>query len=159
MQTFLPSPRNSQVAHISLLSRLECTRLVVTTPELPCVSLISEKRAVEILHIPSLAQLLDSKDIRNYPYSKPFEEAKNDPIFVLHTSGSTGMLSIRNIVTYLIKRYLGIPKPLQYTNSFVAGIAINTSLEPPDGFQSLDRYFRMGNFFMTLPSFHVSLPL
>lgn len=89
-QTFLPSPRNSKAAHLSLLSRLECTRLVATTPEVPCVSQIIEDYAVEKLAIPSLAELLDLKDVLSYPYEKTFNDAASDPIFILHTSGSTG---------------------------------------------------------------------
>ena len=50
----------------------------------------------------------------------------------------------------------GIPKPLFYNHEFATGIATNTIITPPQGFQSLDRFFRTGSFFMTLPSFHVS---
>jgi acyl-coenzyme A synthetase/AMP-(fatty) acid ligase len=42
------------------------------------------------LHIPSLEELLLSHDTPHYPYKKTFEEAKYDPAFILHTSGSTG---------------------------------------------------------------------
>ncbi|KIW12711.1 hypothetical protein PV08_09989 [Exophiala spinifera] len=138
-KTFLPSPRNSISAHISLLSRLECSRLVVTNPELPCVAQIESEITVQKFAIPSLADLLDLELVPNYPYFKSFDIAKSDPIFILHTSGSTG-----------------IPKPLTYTNSFVSGIAANTSLAPPYGYQMLDRHFRTGSFFMTLPAFHVA---
>ncbi|KAF2491843.1 putative NRPS-like enzyme [Lophium mytilinum] len=79
------------------------------------------------------------KDTPHYPYEKTFEEAKYDPAFILHTSGSTG-----------------IPKPLTYNHSFITRIANVTSLPPPEGFQSLDKYFRSGSFFMTLPGFHVA---
>jgi acyl-coenzyme A synthetase/AMP-(fatty) acid ligase len=40
--------------------------------------------------LPSLQQLLEVGDVEEYPYKKSFEEARKDPAFVLHTSGSTG---------------------------------------------------------------------
>jgi hypothetical protein len=55
-----------------------------------------EDYKLQKLQIPSLEQLLDSRDIPNYPYQKTFEQAKDDPIFVLHTSGSTGHYSLLN---------------------------------------------------------------
>jgi acyl-coenzyme A synthetase/AMP-(fatty) acid ligase len=39
--------------------------------------------------LPSLKEMLDS-DPPRYPYSKSFDEARNDPIVILHSSGSTG---------------------------------------------------------------------
>ena len=40
--------------------------------------------------IPALDQLLAEDEVPPYPFSKSFDEAKNDPVLVLHTSGSTG---------------------------------------------------------------------
>lgn len=45
--------------------------------------------------VPSLKEMLDSK-AEPYPFSKSFEEARNDPIAVLHSSGSTGNFSKDN---------------------------------------------------------------
>lgn len=45
------------------------------------------------LYIPSVDELLAPGDTPKYPYNPNFEDAKNDPIFVLHTSGSTGTFS------------------------------------------------------------------
>ena len=42
--------------------------------------------------VPSLQVMLDSKP-EPYPYVKSFEEARQDPIVVLHSSGSTGELT------------------------------------------------------------------
>lgn len=42
--------------------------------------------------VPSLKIMLDNES-EPYPYTKSFEEARNDPIAVLHSSGSTGELS------------------------------------------------------------------
>ena len=40
--------------------------------------------------LPALDDLLTVADIPDYPYSKGWENAKADPVLVLHTSGSTG---------------------------------------------------------------------
>jgi acyl-CoA synthetase (AMP-forming)/AMP-acid ligase II len=40
---------------------------------------------------PELATLLDDSPCEPFPYRKTFEEAKHDPCFVMHTSGSTGL--------------------------------------------------------------------
>lgn len=40
--------------------------------------------------IPDLEDLLDPTKAPHYPFEKTFEEAKNDPYVVLHTSGTTG---------------------------------------------------------------------
>lgn len=41
--------------------------------------------------VPTFQGMLDGDgDTTPYPYGKTFEEARNDPIIVLHSSGSTG---------------------------------------------------------------------
>jgi hypothetical protein len=90
VKAFLPSPRNSVLAQKSLLSRLECRFLLTTDPEPPFVAGILREYPIQVLHIPSLDDLLGSEDIPSYPYTKSFEEARNDPLYVLHSSGSTG---------------------------------------------------------------------
>lgn len=43
-----------------------------------------------------------------------------------------------------------------FTNEFIAAVASNTSLEPPDGFDSPNRYLIRDTSLVTLPPFHVS---
>ena len=45
---------------------------------------------IKTFNIPSLSQLLAEDEVPSYPFTKTFDEAKNDPVLVLHTSGSTG---------------------------------------------------------------------
>ncbi|KAN0095473.1 putative NRPS-like enzyme [Hyaloscypha variabilis] len=136
---FLPSPRNSKAAFSSLLSRLECTKLVCTNPEPPAVSVILEEHAMQKLHIPSIHELLSYENVENYPFNKSFEEERDNPIFVLHTSGSTG-----------------IPKPMIYKNEFVTRIVNLCSIPDPEGFRVLDRGYLTGNFYISLPIFHIA---
>ncbi|KAE9380743.1 putative NRPS-like enzyme [Stipitochalara longipes BDJ] len=136
---FLPSPRNSKAAFSSLFNRLECCKLVCTNPELPAVSVIFQEREMQKLHIPSLHELLSYENVEHYPFDKSFEEERDNPIFVLHTSGSTG-----------------IPKPLIYKNEFVTRIVNLCSIPDPGGFRVLDRNYLSGRFYISLPIFHIA---
>ncbi|KAL2821419.1 hypothetical protein BDW59DRAFT_109738 [Aspergillus cavernicola] len=138
-KAFLPSPRNSVIAQKDLLSRLDCRVLVTTDPEPPFVSGLLREYPVRVVRIPSLDKLLESQDGPAYPYDKTFEEARNDPVLVLHTSGSTGF-----------------PKPMIYTNEFVLRIYKANSLPALEGTQRIDDLFLQGEFFSFLPAFHIA---
>ena len=137
---FLPSPRNSEEAHIALLASLECSRMIKTSPGPTCVSIV-ESVTSEKLTVPTLDELLDldPKHVRVVTHQKSFDDAKTDPIFVLHTSGSTG-----------------IPKPLIYTNEYVARMYNAQALIPPVGFESVNRRLQSGACLVTLPPFHIA---
>lgn len=137
---FLPSPRNSGEAHAALMSSLGCSRLITTCPA-PAGSIIVESIASEKLVIPSLNELLDlDQDLcRPVSYRRSFEDAKADPIFILHTSGSTG-----------------IPKPLIYTNEYIARVYNTQTLVPPPGFESVNKKLQSGSCLVTLPPFHIA---
>lgn len=95
-----------------------------------------------VIAIPSLEELLNGKENDappDYPYEKSYEEAKDEPIFILHTSGSTG-----------------IPKPLIYTHRFVTRTVNLTSLPAPEGFSSGNDTIRSGHWFTFLAPFHIS---
>lgn len=73
-----------------------------------------------------------------FPYGKTLETAATEPLMVVHTSGSTG-----------------IPKPLIMTHEFAARCMRMITMDPPDGFDSLDKMFQGKRIFMTFPPFHV----
>ncbi|KAI0445857.1 acetyl-CoA synthetase-like protein [Xylaria telfairii] len=87
----LPSPRNPPSTTISLLEQTKCTKILFTSEVSPIVKSIQAlKPDLEGLVIPSFRNMMDSIP-QPYPYSKTFEEARNDPIVILHSSGSTGL--------------------------------------------------------------------
>lgn len=101
-----------------------------------------EEGPYTVTAIPSLDELLSGseKDAPpDYPYEKSYEEAKDEPIFILHTSGSTG-----------------IPKPMTYTHRFVTRTVNLTSLQAPEGFSSGNDTIRSGHWFTFLAPFHIS---
>lgn len=107
---------------------------------MPCVPSIVGELGVKTYILPSLGELVAAQDVKPYAYIRDSEDARNDPIFVLHTSGSTGL-----------------PKPLTYTNDFISRLVTAAVLPAPDGYKAINEYFRTGKFFITLPPFHVSL--
>lgn len=57
---------------------------------MPCTPAILKEMDLQIVVIPALAQLLEAEATDHIAFVKTFADAKDDPIFVLHTSGSTG---------------------------------------------------------------------
>jgi thioester reductase-like protein/acyl-CoA synthetase (AMP-forming)/AMP-acid ligase II len=137
---FLPSPRNSGEAHAALLTSLDCSKLITTYPA-PAGLAVVESITSEKLVLPTLNELLDLDQghVRTVTYHKSFEDARTDPIFILHTSGSTG-----------------IPKPLTYTNEYVARVYNTQSLVPPAGFESVSKKLQNGSCLVMLPPFHIA---
>ncbi|KAL5364302.1 hypothetical protein BJX96DRAFT_178833 [Aspergillus floccosus] len=135
---FLPSPRNSASTCRSLLTQLNCRVLVTTDPEPPSISSITTDYVMIKLNIPSLRDLLDDQIPRAY---KCIDQSPYDPIFVLHTSGSTGD-----------------PKPVVYTHEFVSRLVLGASLGVDAGEDStaLCRLYNTGRFYCMLPPFHAA---
>ncbi|TVY18185.1 Non-canonical non-ribosomal peptide synthetase FUB8 [Lachnellula arida] len=133
---FLPSPRNSIVAQISLFKKLKCSIILVTDPHLPPTMAIIEAIELHKLEVPSVSQLLDI-EYPPFDYTKTYEEAYLEPIFIVHTSGSTG-----------------IPKPIIYTHETGARNMAMMLLDPPDTFESQTRLYTGKRVFITFPPFH-----
>ena len=117
--------------------------------------MIIEDYPMKRLQVPALVDLLSPTNVRDYPYDAVYEDAKNDPIFVLHTSGSTGQ-SCACLLLGSLLTLVGIPKPLVYTHMFNTCVANITSLPMQKNFINLNANFQTGNFFSIFPSFHVS---
>lgn len=83
------SHRNSLAGHTNLIRQTDCT-ILLHTAGFP-VSGIIERCRLEARQIPELEMLVSDKPCESFPYNKKFEQAKHDPCFVMHTSGSTGL--------------------------------------------------------------------
>ena len=83
------SPRNSLAAHMNLFVSTDCHIMITTDPRPPPVTGLLAANPMRVLIISSLEELMTA-DHPHYPYEKTFEEARNDPFIVLHTSGTTG---------------------------------------------------------------------
>ncbi|ORY14412.1 hypothetical protein BCR34DRAFT_646399 [Clohesyomyces aquaticus] len=132
------SHRNSVAGHADLVKKTGCT-ILIHTREFPVCGIL-EKCRLEILCMPELDFLLDDTPCDHYPYTKTWEEAKNDPILVVHTSGSTGL-----------------PKPVSWSNSmFLTTDAHHTVPKLDDGRSCLwgSRFHGTGRGYSALPIFH-----
>ena len=97
-----------------------------------------EENPIQIVYTPGVYELLDS-NYAHYPFSKIFAEAKDEPLVVVHTSGTTSE-----------------PKPIIYTHDFAASYIQWCQLEPPPGFESQTSLVQSNRLMVTLPFFHVS---
>lgn len=97
------SHMNSRAGHLSLMEKTNVKFMLVASGVE--VDDILAQRSMEHVVIPELDELLAADQIRVYPYIKTFDEAKNDPYLIVHTSGSTG-----------------IPKPIIYNHGQMSTI-------------------------------------
>lgn len=79
---FLPSPRNSVTAQISLLDRVKCKTLLAPNPQPPAVAAILTAHKISVVEVPDVDWLLD-KIHRAFSYRKTFLEALTEPFFTV----------------------------------------------------------------------------
>ncbi len=134
------SPRYSPLAQIKLMQAVECRAILTpasgTTPLIDSIS--AEHGNLPIVQIPDLVQLFEGTH-KVFPYNRNFEQAKDEPLVVLHTSGTTGF-----------------PKPILWTHGWAAAFARERYLEPPAGYENLDSLVLGVRILSLMSPFHVS---
>lgn len=112
----LPSHRNSSAHFQSLFEATKLDRLLFSEKYTKlAASLQTGRPSLTSFQIPEFEDMVQSKS-KPYAYTKTWAEAKNDPIMIIHTSGSTGA-----------------PKPITYTNAFYGVMEHTARLPPHDG--------------------------
>ncbi|KAM7195038.1 acetyl-CoA synthetase-like protein [Rhypophila sp. PSN 637] len=119
----LTSPRNQPSALQSLLKEVQCKALLAADPGSPFASAIVKAAAdaaddndcfiLPCFQVPSIDTLL-RYPFPHYPCQKTLEEAREEVLLILHTSGTTAA-----------------PKPIAYTNSWVAAYLQMLRSPPP----------------------------
>ena len=66
-----------------------CTKILFAAELAPLARALEFSERVELFEVPSFSDMIDVK-AETFPYEETFEEAVNNPIVVLHSSGSTG---------------------------------------------------------------------
>lgn len=132
------SPRYSTLAQVNLLKLLNSNTMLVPAVRPPVTDTILQAYEMRVCQIPELKDLLDQEH-PHYPYDKSFEEARNEPLVALHTSGTTGL-----------------PKPIIWTHDWAASFAAERYLAPPSEFDSMDGLLLGVRLFSLMPPFHVS---
>lgn len=135
----LISPRNTVSDRISLFQSTDCkVLLTLAEPQSPVVSAILKKDPIQTVYTPGVYELLESS-YAHYPFPKIFADAKDEPLVIVHTSGTTSG-----------------PKPIIYTHDFAASYIQWSQLEAPPGFESQVSLVQSNRLMVTLPFFHVS---
>ena len=90
IQLLLPSMRNAPWMNLSLLEQTECSKFFCSPEMAPLVRKLQvEKAGLDVFEVPSLADLILGRT-EYYSYKEVFEDARWNPILILHSSGSTG---------------------------------------------------------------------
>jgi hypothetical protein len=89
LQALFSSNDSSLATHVELIRRTDCT-LVLYTDGFPIAGILEMTR-MEAVCLPELEVLLDKSPCDLYAYSKTFEEAKHDPVFILQATRSAAM--------------------------------------------------------------------
>lgn len=86
------SPRNQISQNQRMLVNSDCRALFYGEELAPVAEPLEGSHARLSLHkAPGLDELLQtSDDTHQFPYDKTFDEARDEPCLVLHSSGSTG---------------------------------------------------------------------
>lgn len=134
----LVTPRNSIPAYTNLLKVTDCKLIAAAEPLLPVVDEILAIHPLRVIRVPSVEELLTIK-YPHYPFEKTFEEARDEPLVVMHTSGTTSL-----------------PKPIVYSHDFAACYNRITQLDPPAGYKSSEKNFQANRLFVMMSPFHVS---
>jgi len=135
----LPAPRNSIDGMLSLFDATNCQCLLRAAPTK--TEHIQSRTHIKVLVVPELDELLrgDGEAVCSYPFHKTFEEAKFDPVIVLHTSGTTGL-----------------PKPIELKHGGLVTVDAHRALKPFKGYErqptALKDYKQL---FCAFPPFHV----
>ncbi|KAH7336688.1 hypothetical protein BKA65DRAFT_563960 [Rhexocercosporidium sp. MPI-PUGE-AT-0058] len=139
-KTLLPSHRNTLEGQLSLFDSTDCKALLISEGFPIPADLISAS-GFEPITTPSLDTFLSPEgEVKHYPYTKTFEEAKDEPVTVLHTSGSTGL-----------------PKPIVLRHGWFSTMdAIIEMPLMPGGKRPLWMSSENKRMFASLPPFHAA---
>ncbi|KAK5633742.1 hypothetical protein RRF57_009457 [Xylaria bambusicola] len=85
------SPRNSQEGQLSLFDKTDCRILVFPKSHRAMVQPWLQERDMKAIETGPIENWFPETEVEPMPYPKTFEEARWEPLCVLHTSGSTGI--------------------------------------------------------------------
>ncbi|KAF4627477.1 hypothetical protein G7Y89_g10678 [Cudoniella acicularis] len=140
---FLPSPRNAMAANVSLLEKTGCSKIIYAKEVKPVIDQICNLTTALAIEVSSFDEIFRMPLRGTFFPKRPFDKVKNDPILILHSSGSTGL-----------------PKPITMTNGTFGVLDSERFL--PDVPGRVRRDFSIwdfeggGKFFTIFPYFHLA---
>ncbi|EXF76803.1 thioester reductase domain-containing protein [Colletotrichum fioriniae PJ7] len=90
-KALLISPRNSFEGQMNLFEKTDCHIICFDSSFKDVIQPLLEERPMDAIMVSSADAWLSDDEVPHFPYTKTYEEAQNDPVVVLHTSGSTGL--------------------------------------------------------------------
>ncbi len=133
----LPSTRNSLEGQLNIFKFTDCKALLTSEGYNASTELVSET-GLSPIYVPSLANLLAEGNVAHYPFANSYDEVKDDPFLVLHTSGSTGL-----------------PKPIVLKHAWTSAMDAFNLLDPIDGYEPMWWKLKNRKTLVALPPFHV----
>ncbi|KAH8427638.1 putative AMP-binding enzyme [Aspergillus melleus] len=132
----LPSPLITPEAQVRILEKKSC-KLYLRPVEMaaPVDTILKTVSDVETITVPNTEEFLRDEEAAPVVYGKTWEEGKDDPWMVFHTSGTTGN-----------------PKPITYTHQMMAGADTAASL--PDIEETHIHQYAQRRWYTPLPSLH-----
>lgn len=140
MKNLLLSPRNSLDGQLSLMKRTDCKAILAPKGYKLQQGLLDDS-GLPLFEVAEIVELLAEGEVRDYIFSKGFDEAKDDPLVVVHTSGSTGL-----------------PKPIVLSHGWVAAFDRQQYLGPWKGYVQTSTVLMDRHIFCSIPPFHVCNP-
>ncbi|KAJ5108201.1 NRPS-like enzyme [Penicillium angulare] len=136
----LTSPRYGVVGQVRLMKATGCKNLLLSPlsdTTLPN-DLVVEHGDLRLWTLPPIIDLFDIE--QDFPYTKSFEEGKNDPMLVLHTSGTTGF-----------------PRPIIYSLEWGAAVGQQRHPTPMPEYEAIIEEMSTYNkrIVTNLPPFHI----
>ncbi|KAE8151841.1 putative AMP-binding enzyme [Aspergillus avenaceus] len=133
----LPSPLVTPEAQLRILALKNC-KLYLRPVEMarPVDAILQKAPDVKSITVPGAEEFLKDEEPSPVVYGKTWEEGKDDPWLVFHTSGTTGN-----------------PKPITYTHQMMAGADVAASL--PDIEESYHHQYAQRRWYTPLPSLHL----
>jgi len=132
------SPRYSALAQTTLIKEVHCETMLVPAQRLQITDAILKACDLKVYEIPDLEDLLYQEHTL-FRFEKTFDQARSEPLVVLHTSGTTGL-----------------PRPIIWTHDWAASFARERQLSPPPNFESSDALLLGNRILSLMPPFHVS---
>ena len=119
--------------------RAGCSALLLPKDPLPIARQILDGMPMEVCQTPDLDYFLDEQPVKVVPFQKTFEEVKDEPFCILHTSGSTG-----------------IPKPVPIPYGSYGGMDSQLLIPSLGHKPTFLSYARGKRVFLALPVFHAA---
>lgn len=144
-QALFLSPKNNVAGALAVLDAAECGIWVKPheQPMPPLVEDVLRQKIMKVLELPGVDELLDAESIEPFIYDKVFDSAVNDPLCILHTSGTTG-----------------VPKPISWTHGLIGTMDAVRLLPPTPGDGGLapwtDNWNKGDTIYSSFPMSHVS---